>query len=75
MSDGTRKVQKVSEITGMEGEVVMMQDLWEFVRTGTGPNGKIIGSMRSTGIRSVYLNRLEGVGYRMDREFSRTIGA
>ncbi len=72
MSDGTRKLLKVSEITGMEGDVVMMQDLWEFVRTGTGVNGKVLGNMRSTGIRSVYLNRLEGVGYRMDREFSRT---
>jgi pilus assembly protein CpaF len=64
MSDGSRKVLKISEITGMEGETVMMQDLWEFVRTGISATGKILGEYRSTGIRSVYANRLEAVGYK-----------
>ncbi|HVA81376.1 MAG TPA: CpaF family protein [Candidatus Binataceae bacterium] len=75
LSDGTRKVLRISEITGMEGDVVMMQDLWDFVRTGTTANGRIIGNLRATGIRSVYLERLEGVGYRMDREHARGVGA
>ncbi len=67
MSDGSRKILKISEITGMEGDMVMMQDLFEFVRTGTGANGKILGAFRPTGIRSFHANRLEAIGYRLDR--------
>ncbi len=67
MSDGTRKVMKISEITGMEGEMVMMQDLYEFVRTGINANGKILGTFRPTGIRSFYASRLEAIGYRFER--------
>jgi pilus assembly protein CpaF len=67
MSDGTRKVLKISEITGMEGEMIMMQDLFEFVRTGINANGKILGTFRPTGMRSFYANRLEAVGYRFER--------
>jgi pilus assembly protein CpaF len=67
LSDGSRKVVKISEISGMEGEVVMMQDLWEFVRTGVSDTGKIKGTFRRTGIRSTYANRLESVGYRQER--------
>jgi pilus assembly protein CpaF len=71
MSDGSRKVIKISEITGMEGEVVMMQDLWDFVRTGTNAAGRIQGALRPTGIRSNYANRLESVGYRIERVTAR----
>ena len=67
LSDGTRKVVKISEISGMEGETVMMQDLFEFARTGTAANGKILGTFRSTGIRSTYTPRLEAIGYRMEQ--------
>jgi len=59
LSDGSRKVMKVTEISGMEGDTVMMQDLFEFVRTGTSPSGTILGHFRSTGIRSFYHQRLE----------------
>jgi len=62
LSDGTRKVMKITEITGLEGETVMVQDLFEFVRTGTSPTGKILGHFRPTGIRSFYNQRLEGAG-------------
>ena len=44
MSDGTRKVTAVSEITGMDENVISMQDIFTFVRKGVGPNGKVIGS-------------------------------
>jgi pilus assembly protein CpaF len=64
MSDGSRKVLKVSELSGMEGEMIMMQDLFEFVRTETGAAGKINGSFQSTGIRSTYTQRLEIAGYK-----------
>jgi pilus assembly protein CpaF len=66
LSDGTRKVLKISELTGMEGDTIMMQDLFEFVRTGISPTGKVLGQFRPTGIRSYYTQRLEVAGFRPD---------
>jgi pilus assembly protein CpaF len=66
LSDGTRKVMKISEVTGMEGDVVMMQDLFEFKRTGIGPGGKVLGQFRHTGVRSGYSDRVAAAGYRID---------
>jgi len=66
MSDGSRKVLRISEVSGMEGDTIMMQDLFEFVRTDTIAEGRIIGQFRPTGIRSSYSTQLEMVGYRMD---------
>jgi pilus assembly protein CpaF len=74
MSDGSRKVLKISEISGMEGEMVMTQDLWEFHRTGLSPAGKILGEFRSTGIRSTYSSRLEAIGYKPDPGAMRASG-
>ena len=67
LSDGTRKVLKISEVTGMEGEMVMMQDLFEFARTETRPNGKVIGTFRPTGVRSTFSRRLEVAGFKLDQ--------
>jgi pilus assembly protein CpaF len=72
LSDGTRKVLKISEITGMEGEMIMMQDLFEFKRTGVDANGKILGNFISTGIRSVYSQQLEVAGYKLDAKLFRS---
>ncbi|HVC45387.1 MAG TPA: CpaF family protein [Candidatus Binataceae bacterium] len=66
LSDGTRKVMKISEISGMEGETIMMQDLYEFVRTDVGADGKINGTYRSTGIRSFYASQIEAAGFKLD---------
>ncbi len=71
LSDGGRKVMKISEISGMEGEMVMMQDLFEFKRTGIGAGGKVTGHFVSTGIRSTYTQRLEAVGLRLDSKMFR----
>jgi pilus assembly protein CpaF len=65
MSDGTRKVMKISELAGMEGETMMMQDLFEFHRTGIGQGGKVMGNFRHTGIRSHYTERIEITGYKL----------
>jgi pilus assembly protein CpaF len=62
LSDGTRKVMKISEITGMEGEMIMMQDLYEFMRTEVGTEGEVLGDLRSTDIRSQFQRRLEIAG-------------
>jgi pilus assembly protein CpaF len=75
LSDGSRKVTKISEISGMEGEVVMMQDLFEFVRVGTSQTGKVQGSFRATGIRPAYAARIEAAGFRLDSKLFRNAEA
>jgi len=71
LSDGTRKILRISEISGMEGEMVMMQDLFEFKRTGIGPNGEVIGQFVASGIRSTYSQRLEAAGYKLESKLFR----
>ena len=51
MADGTRKVTSITEITGMEGEIISMQDIFLFERSGLNKQGKVIGRFRATGIR------------------------
>ncbi|MBK9240204.1 MAG: CpaF family protein [Acidobacteria bacterium] len=58
MSDGTRKVVCVSEITGMEGDMVSMQDIFLFEKLGVDPNGKVKGRFVATGIRPKSADRL-----------------
>jgi pilus assembly protein CpaF len=62
LADGTRKVTAVSELTGMEGEVITMQDIFLFERTGLGPDGKVRGRFRATGIRPKCAERLASSG-------------
>ncbi len=62
LSDGTRKVVNVSEITGMDENVINMHDIFTFVRKGIGPNGNVIGMFRPTGIRPRFLDRLRVAG-------------
>jgi pilus assembly protein CpaF len=57
---------KISEISGMEGETIMMQDLFEFTRTEVGGDGKIIGVHHSSGIRSFYAHQIEVAGFKLD---------
>jgi len=68
MADGTRKVTGISEITGMEGDVITMQDIFVFDRMGLGPDGKVRGRFRATGIRPKCNDRLTAAGMplRMD---------
>ena len=58
MSDGTRKVTSVSEITGMEENVISMQEIFTFNKKGIGPDGKVIGIFQPTHIRPRFLERL-----------------
>jgi pilus assembly protein CpaF len=62
MSDGSRRVTGVSEITGMEGEVITMQDIFVFERTGISPQGKVMGRFRATGIRPKCTDRIAASG-------------
>ena len=68
MSDGTRKVTAISEITGMEGDVITMQDLFVFEKTGVRPDGKVCGRFRATGIRPRCADRLAASGMRLPAE-------
>ena len=61
-SDGTRKVTHITEITGMEGDIVQMQNLFEYVRTGTDADGTVRGELRATGIRPQFLDVLQLAG-------------
>ena len=58
MSDGTRKVTSVAEITGMEESVISMQEIFTFDKKGIGPDGKVIGVFQPTRIRPRFLERL-----------------
>ena len=62
MADGTRKVTAISEITGMEGEVITMQDIFMFERLGIGEGGRVRGRFRATGIRPKCSDRLASAG-------------
>ena len=62
LSDGTRKVTNISEITGQEEDVISMQDVFNFVRRGIGPDGKVVGSFAPSGIRPKFLERLRIAG-------------
>lgn len=65
LTDGTRKITSISEITGMEGPVVTMQDLFVFERQGFDANNKVRGRFRPTGIRPKFSERLFGMGIRL----------
>ena len=68
MADGTRKVTSISEITGMEGEVITMQDIFVFERTGINDKGKVTGRFRATGIRPKASERLAAGGIKLPME-------
>ncbi|KOF15534.1 type II secretion system protein E [Ensifer adhaerens] len=62
LSDGSRKVVSISEITGMEGEVVQMQEIMRFKRTGTEDDGRIRGEFRATGLRPRFIEEFADLG-------------
>ena len=69
LRDGTRKVTKVTEITGMEGDTISSQDIFEFVVTGIDPQGKVEGHFRATGIRPKCAAILEASGFDLGPNF------
>jgi pilus assembly protein CpaF len=69
LSDGTRRVTSISEITGMEGETITMQEIFQYERTGVDSNGMVIGRFRPTGIRPRFAERLKTSGFTLPRVF------
>ena len=62
LSDGTRRVTSVTELTGMEGDVITTQEIYRFARRGISPDGVVLGQFESTGIRPKFLERLAVAG-------------
>ncbi len=69
LSDGTRRVTSISEITGMEGDTITMQEIFQYERTGIGPQGQVLGRFRPTGIRPRFADKLKACGLQMPRVF------
>jgi pilus assembly protein CpaF len=62
LSDGTRRVVSVTEVTGMEGDIVTTQEIYRFRRRGISPEGKIVGQFEATGVRPQFTERLRVAG-------------
>jgi pilus assembly protein CpaF len=69
LSDGTRRVTSISEITGMEGDTITMQEVFQYERTGVNADGQVIGRFRPTGIRPRFAERLKASGLQLPRVF------
>ena len=69
MSDGSRRVTSISEITGMEGETITMQEIFQYERTGVDQQGQVLGRFRPTGIRPRFAERLKQCGLQLPRVF------
>ncbi|MGB8621758.1 MAG: CpaF family protein [Paracoccaceae bacterium] len=63
LQDGSRRMVSITEVTGMEGEVISMQEVFRYERLGLAPDGKIIGRFNATGVRSHYSERFRQWGY------------
>lgn len=78
LKDGTRKVTAITEVVGMEGETVVLTDIFKFDQTGVGLDGKIAGELKATGIRPIFSPRLEAAGFKLSGDIfmppSRTPG-
>ena len=69
LSDGSRRVTSISEVTGMEGETITMQEIFMYERTGVDQQGGVIGRFRPTGIRPRFAERLKSCGLQLPRVF------
>lgn len=69
LSDGSRRVTSISEITGMEGDTITMQEIFQYERTGITPQGEVIGRFRPTGIRPRFADKLKACGLQLPRIF------
>ena len=69
LSDGSRRVTSISEITGMEGDTITMQEIFLYERAGVDSQGQVIGRFRPTGIRPRFAERLKASGMQLPRVF------
>jgi pilus assembly protein CpaF len=69
LTGGPRKITAITEVQGMEGDVVTMQDIFRFEQDGVGQNGKAYGRMAATGVRPGFLDRLRAAGADVDNDW------
>jgi pilus assembly protein CpaF len=68
-SDGKRKVTSIAEVTGLEGDIIQMQEIFKYVRTGTAPDGTVEGHFQATGVRPRFLTHLANQGVKLPGNF------
>ena len=68
LKDGSRKVTAITEVAGMEGDTIVLTDIFRFEQTGLTQDGKIIGQLKPTGIRPMFTPRLEASGFKLPPE-------
>ena len=73
LSDGKRRVMSVAEITGLEGDVIQMQEIFKFVRTSTAPDGAVVGHFQATGVRPRFLSDLLSMGIKISGGLFRSV--
>ena len=68
LRDGTRKVTQITELSGMEGDTVVLTDIFKFEQTGIDLDGHVLGDLKPTGIRPLFSPRLEIAGFKLKPE-------
>jgi pilus assembly protein CpaF len=68
MKDGSRKVTAITEVAGMEGDTVVLTDIFRFEQTGISQDGKVLGELKPTGIRPLFTPRLDIAGFKLGPE-------
>jgi pilus assembly protein CpaF len=68
LADGTRKVMNLTEVAGMEGPVITLQDIFVFRQTGISPNGEVLGALHPTGLRPKFADRFPAFGIQLGEE-------
>lgn len=68
LKDGQRKVTAVTEVAGMEGDIIVLSDIFKFNQTGVTSDGKVLGEVSATGIRPNFTPRLEAAGFKLSAE-------
>jgi len=72
LRDGTRRVTQVTEVAGMEGDTIVLQDIFKFTEEGLDANNKVVGAMRATGLRPIFTPKLEAAGFNLPPEIFST---
>jgi pilus assembly protein CpaF len=68
LKDGSRKITAITEVAGMEGDIIVLTDIFKFEQTGVAEGGKILGDVKPTGIRPQFSPRLEAAGFKLSSD-------
>ena len=68
LGDGSRKVTQITEVLGMEGDTIVLSELFKFEQRGVGEDHRVVGEHKATGIRPMFMSRLEAAGFKLAPE-------